>query len=38
LNDDGSALCPYCNHPMEESLGDTFPVEWVEERPSIEAD
>jgi len=35
LNSEGAALCPYCNGPMAQSLSETFPAEWVEERPSV---
>jgi len=37
LNNEGVALCPYCDSPMAQSLGEVFPPEWVEERPSVEA-
>ncbi len=38
LNDEGIALCPYCETPMAESLAETFPAEWVEERPGVAAE
>jgi hypothetical protein len=37
-NADGSALCPYCETTMAQTLSETFPEEWVEARPRVEAD
>jgi hypothetical protein len=37
LNAEGSALCPYCETAMVQTLSESFPVEWVEERPRIES-
>jgi rubrerythrin len=38
LNSEGVALCPYCGATMAQALGESFPVEWVEERPKVFAD
>ncbi len=35
LNSEQAALCPYCESTMKQSLGDTFPPEWIEERPRV---
>ncbi len=38
LNPEGTALCPYCESPMAETLSEGFPTEWIEERPRVQAD
>ncbi len=38
LNSEGAALCPYCETPMAQTLNESFPAEWVEERPGVESD
>jgi hypothetical protein len=38
LNSGGNALCPYCETLMAQTLSETFPAEWVEERPQVESD
>jgi hypothetical protein len=38
LNPEGSALCPYCETLMAQTLSETFPEEWVEERPQVPPD
>ncbi len=37
LNSEGIALCPYCETGMAESLSDSFPAEWVEEKQQVDA-
>jgi hypothetical protein len=37
-NAEGTALCPYCEAAMEQTRGESFPAEWVEERPTVESD
>jgi len=36
-NAEGTALCPYCSHPMLETLDEEFPAAWVEERARPDA-
>jgi hypothetical protein len=38
LNPEGNALCPYCDTPMAQTLSETFPEDWVEERPRVESE
>jgi hypothetical protein len=38
LNAEGTPLCPYSGTPMLVTVGESFPAEWVEERPSVYAD
>ena len=38
LNSEGTALCPYCETTMAYTLAETFPPEWVEEKPSVPTD
>jgi len=38
LNGEGAALCPYCDATMAGSLSDTFPSDWVEERPGVSSE
>ena len=38
LNPEGNALCPYCQTLMAQTLGESFPEEWVEARPEVESD
>jgi uncharacterized Zn finger protein (UPF0148 family) len=38
LNSEGTALCPYCEATMAQTLSETFPAEWVEERPQVKSD
>ncbi len=36
LNAEGTALCPYCETSMLQTLSESFPAEWVEERPRVD--
>jgi hypothetical protein len=36
LTGEGIALCPYCEGEMSQTLSETFPAEWIEERPRVE--
>ncbi|AXC14504.1 hypothetical protein ACPOL_5250 [Acidisarcina polymorpha] len=38
LDAEGAALCPYCETPMEQTLSETFPAEWIEERPKVQTE
>ena len=32
IDEEGTPLCPYCEHAMEQTLDEVFPSDWVEER------